>query len=401
MTTRRTHCGIVAGALIVTTLVGSASITSAGSSDDTTPGSTMPAAEAEGPTYADDGGLTRFTSPVELTDDIVTRGPDGEVPVWYTDLTLTSDEVAEVQGRGLRAAIVWHFTSPFMAALSAGAKQTFEELGVEVVSETSAEGDDAALQNNIQSALALDPDIMLSIALDPVADAAAFRPVVDAGVSLVFASVKPGGFRAGTDYVSLVTYDIAGLGQVTADAMGGDLGDDARVGVIYYDANFYVTNQREEVFLDTLQSDYPGIEIVAQSPMADPARVEEVANAMLTQHPEIEAIFAPWDTAAEGVVAALRQLGRDDVGVYTIDLGNTNALDMASGGVIREMTSTLAVEFGSTAAIAGAFGALDKEAPSMAVVPSFAVRAENLPEAWLATFGKPLPDDIAAALDAS
>lgn len=400
MTRRSAGRGVAFGALTVVSLAGPGSIAFAGSSDDSTPGSSSPSTDTGGPTYTDEGGLTRFTSPIELTDEIETRGPDGEVPVWYTDLTLTSDEVAEVEDQGLRAAIVWHFTSPFMAALSAGARQTFEELGVEVVSETSAEGDDAALQNNVQSALALEPDIMLSIALDPVADAAAFRPVIDAGVSLVFASVKPDGFSVGTDYVSLVTYDIAGLGQVTADAMGADLGDGAKVGVIYYDANFYVTNQREDVFLDTLQSDYPGIEVVAQSPMADPARVEDVANAMLTQHPEIEAIFAPWDTAAEGVVAALRQLGRDDVGVYTIDLGNTNALDMAAGGAIREMTSTLAVEFGSTAAIAGAFGALDKEAPPMVIVPAFAVRADNLPAGWLATFGEPLPDDIAAALDA-
>ena len=402
MTRRHPLGGKTAAALIVATVFGLASISAAASSGDTTPpDSSAPTSGGGDATFTDEGGLTRYTSPAGLTEDIVTRGPDGEVPVWYTDLTLTPDEVADVQGRGLRAAIVWHFTSPFMSAITLGARNTFEELGIEVVSETSAEGDDAALQNNIQSALALDPDIMLSIALDPVADAAAFRQAVDAGVHVVFLSVKPDGFEVGADYVSLVTYDIAGLGAVTAHAMGEDLGDGAKVGVILYDANFYVTNQREQVFLDTLHSEYPDIEIVAQEPMADPARTEEIANAMMAQHPEIEAIFAPWDTAAEGVVAALRQLGRDDVGVYTIDVGNTNALDMASGGIIREMTSTLAVEFGSTSAIAGAYGVLGKEAPPMVIIPVFAVRADNLQEAWPAVFGAPLPDDIASALDES
>jgi ribose transport system substrate-binding protein len=227
-----------------------------------------------------------------------------------------------------------------------GAKQTFGELGIDVVSETSAEGDDAKLQNNIQTAPALKPDIILTIALDPVADAAAFKPAVDAGVKMVFVSVKPANYKPGTDYVSLVTYDLAGLGQVTADSLGGDLNGKGKVGVIYYDANFYVTNQREAVFNETLKTKYPNLDVVDHAPMSDPSKVEVVAGAMNARNPDIQAIFAPWDTAAEGVVASLRQLGREDVKVYTMDLGNTNVLEMAKGGVIKEMTSTLAVEFG-------------------------------------------------------
>jgi ribose transport system substrate-binding protein len=348
-------------------------------------------------TYTDAGGLTRVKSPVKL-GDTTTRGPDGEVPSWYDTLELTKDEVAKVKSGNYRAAIVWHFTSPFMAALSQGAKQAFEEMGIEVVAETSAEGDDAALQNNIQSALALKPDIMLSIALDPKADAAAFQPAVDAGVKTVFASVKPEGYQAGKDYVSLVTYDLAGLGEVTADALAEGIGGEGDIGFIYYDANFYVTNQREEVAEQTIRANYPDINIVAKEPMADPAKVEDVASAMIAKHPEIKAIFAPWDTAAEGVVAALRQAGRDDVKVYTIDLGNTNALNMASGGMVKEMTSTLATEFGSTMAIAGAYGVLGKEAPEMLIVPAFPVTQDNLAEGWESTFGQTLPTDIASAL---
>ena len=349
-------------------------------------------------TYTDEGGLTRYKSPVELSKNIVTRGPDGEVPVWYNTVQLSKADVDAIKGKNLRAAIVFHLTSPFNDAVMNGAKKAFEEMGVKVVAESSAEGDDAKLQNNIQTALALKPDIMFSIALDPVADRAAFKAAEDAGVKLVFGSVKPDGFKAGKDYTSLVTYDISGLGNVTADAMGKGAGKDAKVGVIYYDANFFITNQREKVFMDTLKKNYPDIDVVAHMPMSDPARAEDVANAMLAQHPEIKAIFAPWDTAAEGVVSSLRQLGRTDVKVYTIDLGATNVLDMAKGGNIAEMTSTLAVEFGTTAAIAGALGALGKPAPAMAIVPAFAVDKSNLPDGWQATFGTALPAEIQNAL---
>jgi ribose transport system substrate-binding protein len=349
-------------------------------------------------TYTDEGGLTRYSPPGELPAHIVTRGPEGEVPQWYNTLVLSKDEVASIKHKKLRAAVVWHLDSPFVQAITTGIKSTFKELGVNVVSVTSAEADDAKLQNNIQNAMSLHPDIVISIALDPVADKAAFKPVIDAGVKLVFASVKPNDYKPGKDYVSLVTYDISGLGKVTADAMGKGVGGAAKVGVIYYDANFFVTNQRERVFADTLKKDYGGIDVVARAPMSDPAKVEDVANAMISQHPEIKAIFAPWDTAAEGVVAALRQLGRTDVKVYTIDLGATNALDMAHGGNIAEMTSTLAVEFGSTLAITGAYGVLGKPAPPMVVVPVFAVDKSNLESGWQRTFGTALPADITSAI---
>jgi ribose transport system substrate-binding protein len=345
----------------------------------------------------DASGLKRYKSPIPLADKIETRGPDGETPVWYSDLKLTPDEVEKVKKGNYRAAIVWHTSSPFMNALAKGVKETYEALGVQIIATTDANMDQPRLANDVQSVLALKPDVIVTIALDPVADMATFKPVVDKGVKLVFASVKPKDFKAGKDYISLVTYDLKGLGDVTAKALGDDLGGKAKIGQIFYDANFFVVNERERAFEQTLKAKYPGIEVVERAPMADPAKVEDIASAMIARHPDIKAIFAPWDTAAEGVVAALRNAGRQDIAVYTIDLGNTNALDMARGGLIKEMTSTLAVEFGHTLAIAGAYGLLGKQAPPMAVVPAFPVTKNNLKQGWESTFGVTLPADIAAA----
>jgi ribose transport system substrate-binding protein len=345
----------------------------------------------------DAGGLDRYVPPEPLSSTIETRGPDGEVPVWYQDLALTPAEVQKVRAGKYRAAMVWHEASPFMNALSKGVEDTYKALGVQVVSKTSANFDQATLANNVRSVLALNPDVIITISIDPVADVATFKPAVDKGVKLVFASVKPQNYTAGKEYVSIVTYDLAGLGNATADAVGNDLGGNGTIAQIYYDANFYVTNQREKAFEKQLAAKYPDIEVVERAPMADPSKVEDVAAALIARHPDIKAIFAPWDTAAEGVVAAIRNAGRSDIGVYTIDLGNTNALDMAQGGVVKEMTSTLAVEFGNSLAIAGAYGVLGKQAPPMAIVPAFAVTKDNLAQGWESTFGVSLPKDIAAA----
>ncbi len=389
-----TRTRLITAAVLAASVLLSACTVGDGGSDDAAGDAGTPVTKV---LEKDAGGLNRYVPPQPLSSTIETRGPDGEVPVWYQDLQLTPAEVQKVKAGKFRAAMVWHEASPFMNALSKGVEDTYKALGIQVVSKTAANFDQATLANNVRSVLALNPDVIITISIDPVADVATFKPAVDKGVKLVFASVKPQNYTAGKEYVSIVTYDLAGLGNATADAVGNDLGGKGKIAQIYYDANFYVTNQREKAFEKQLADRYPEIEVVERAPMADPSKVEDVAAALIARHPDIKAIFAPWDTAAEGVVAAIRNAGRDDIGVYTIDLGNTNALDMAQGGVVKEMTSTLAVEFGNSLAIAGAYGLLGKKAPPMAIVPAFAVTKDNLAQGWESTFGVSLPKDIAAA----
>jgi ribose transport system substrate-binding protein len=354
-----------------------------------------PAGGIEAP---DAGGLMRFKSPVPL-GHITTRGQSGEVPVWYTELVLAKQELATLKAKKPRAALVWHTSSPFMDAVTLGAKKTFAAMGVNVISVTNANLSDSTLAGNIQTVLALKPDVIISIALDQIADATTFKPVVDAGVTLVFASVKPQSYVAGKEYVSVVTADIDGLGIVTADALGKGLGGKGDIGYIYYDANFFITNRREKAFLERLAGRYPGIKIVNKAAMADVTKAETITSDMLVKNPSIKAIFAPWDSpVAESVVAAVKAAGRNDVGIYTIDLGNTNALNMAQKGIVKGETSQLAVELGNSLAIASGFGLLGKKAPPMVIVPAFAVDHSNLSSGWQSTFGSQLPANIASAL---
>ena len=57
--------------------------------------------------------------------------------------------------------------------------------------------------------------------------------------------------------------------------MAAALGGKGKVGYIFHDANFYVTNQRDGAFKETIETDYPDMQIVAEQGMADPARAED------------------------------------------------------------------------------------------------------------------------------
>ncbi|MCW2643273.1 MAG: periplasmic binding domain protein [Dactylosporangium sp.] len=335
-------------------------------------------------------------SPVTL-GELTTRGPQGQVPVWYTQVNLTPDQLAKIRKGNYRAAFLNTQSTPFMNSLQAGAEAAFKAMNIKVVATTNSNLDAAQQARDVQNVLPLRPNIILGLAVEPVAAAQYFQPAVKQGVKLVFLSNKPEGYADGKEAVGVVTYDVAGLGDVTADAIGKYFNGHGKIGFVNFAANFWITNQREAALLKRLQDKWPGIEIVDKQPMANPADGQKIVSAMLTKHPEIQAVFVPWDSPpAEGAVAALRAANRRDVRVFTIDLGGTSVLNMAECGNVQEETSTLAYQFGYTAAIEGALGVLGAPAPPLAVVPAFPVTAENLTTAWRDTFQTPLPANIAA-----
>ena len=63
--------------------------------------------------------------------------------------------------------------------------------------------------------------------------------------------------------------------------------------MVYYDANFAPTNQRDEGFRDAMKN-YPDIEIVTEQGFTDESAAEQ-GDAILTQFPNIDGIYASWD----------------------------------------------------------------------------------------------------------
>ena len=68
---------------------------------------------------------------------------------------------------GYTAALVWHENSAFIQAVEVGVREKFDELGIEVVASTSAEFDPAQQAANVETVMATNPDIIVTIAVDP------------------------------------------------------------------------------------------------------------------------------------------------------------------------------------------------------------------------------------------
>ena len=141
-----------------------------------------------------------------------------------------------------------------------------------------------------------------------------------------------------------------GCGSIVLDTAKG------KIGVIYHEADFFVTRQRYEGFRTTIARDYPGISIVETRGIAGPdfaGDAQNVANAMLSKHPDLAGIWAVWDVPAEGVLAAARAAGRNDLKVATEDLGKNVAIALAKNQLVVGLGAQLPYDQGVTEANAG------------------------------------------------
>jgi ribose transport system substrate-binding protein len=341
-----------------------------------------------------------FEQPIDLDITQPELSPNGEPATPIADVQpLLPDEVAQVQSGGYTAALLWAGAGEWYNALGAGAEDKFAELGIEVVAETDAQFDPAKQANDVESAMALDPDIILTLIVDPVSGAAAFQPAVDAGTTLVLSDNGAEGYEAGDEYVAIVTGDHYGMGEAAAELMAEAIGGEGQIGMIFHDADFFVTNNRDNSFRATIEQQFPDITIVDAKGFTAENATGDAASAMISQHPEIDGIYVAWDVAAEAVVEALRAAGREDVKVVSHDLGLTNDVAMAQGEIYYGVVADLPYQIGQTMAELAAYGVLGKEAPPFVTGGLIKVTKDNLEEAWKQSLNLELPPEVRQALE--
>ncbi|WP_368657100.1 substrate-binding domain-containing protein [Metabacillus halosaccharovorans] len=335
----------------------------------------------------------------EIPDlEILSKGPDGESAVSAKTLELTEEEVQKIIEGNYKAAIVMHYAgNDWATAQIDGLKATFAKMGIEVVAVTDAQFKAEKQVSDIETVLAKDPDIIVGIPVDPVSTASAFKKAADAGVKVVFMDNKPNNLEAGKDYISVVSADNYGNGVQAAEIMAAELGGKGNIGVVYHDADYFVTKQRVEAFEKTITEKYPDIKIVERGGIVAPNDGEKVASGMLTKNPNLDGMFVVWDVPAEGALAAARTAGRNDLVITTIDLGTTVAIDIASDGMIKGLGAQLPYDQGISEAILAGYGLLGKEAPVYVAVPALKVTPDNVLDSWKLVYSKEAPDTIQEA----
>ena len=333
-----------------------------------------------------------------MSGKVLSLGPNGETPQPFDTTTLTDAEVAKIQAGKFKAAIVMHYAgNDWSTAQVAGLKSEFERLGIQVVATTDANFKPEQQVSDIETVLALKPDLIVSIPTDPVATKDAYAKARDAGVKLVFMDNVPSGFVGGKDYVSVVSADNKGNGVVSAHLLAKALGGQGKIGLIFHDADFFVTKQRYEGFKETI-AQYPGIQIVEEKGIGGPdfaGDAQAAATAIFTKHPDLAGIWGVWDVPAEGIMAAAREAGRTDIKIATEDLGTNVAIALAKNELVVGLGAQSPFDQGVAEARLGAASLIGKaNIPNFVALGALPVSHDNVLEAWKQVYHVDAPATI-------
>ena len=342
----------------------------------------------------------------DLDGSVLNFGPNGEEAVLGSDFVaaVTEDQKNQINDlEGMTAALCMRWTGSFWPNQQvAGITETLESYGTEVIATTDANSDDVTQISNIEAAIAMEPDLLFIHPTNEATLTDVCKKAVDAGIKIVFMDQAVDGLEAGTDYVTTVTCDNLLNGMRHADIIAQSLEGktEKNVGILYYAPQFTATNDRYEGFVARIAAKYPDINIVAIAPFEDALDTEASAAALLTAHPEINAIYTEWDEPAIGIISAARAAGltSEDLAIGTDLMSDEVVLDLAQGGYVKGISTQDPYQQGVAEATAGVLSLIGADVPVfIEVVPTIVTR-ENLADIYEAVCGEPLFAEAAEAL---
>jgi ribose transport system substrate-binding protein len=334
----------------------------------------------------------------DIQGKVLSKGPHGEEPSDASAADLSDADIAKIKSKNATAAIVMHYGgNDWAAAQIDGLKSQFAELGIKVVATTDANFKPDKQVSDLETVMSKKPDIIVSIPTDPVATAGAFKKAADAGIKLVFMDNVPNGLKAGSDYVSVVSADNYGNGVTSAHMMAKALGGKGKIGLIHHEADFFVTKQRYDGFKKTISADYPDIKIVDDKGIAGPDFAgdgQAAASAMLSKNPDLDGIWGVWDVPAEGIMAAARSAGRQDLVITTEDLGTNVAIALAKDKLVAGLGAQRPFDQGVTEAKLAGKALLGQKTPAYVALSALPVDHDNVLEAWKQVYHADAPKNL-------
>ena len=316
--------------------------------------------------------------PLSPRGQAVVGHPEGPEAASPDSISFTPEELQKLKNGKFTAAISMNVMDAAWPQLQvAGIKAGLEEYGIEVVAVTEAKGQPATQLNDLEQLAARQPNVILSIPIDPVSSSPVFKRIGEQGIKIVFIDNVPVGMEPGKDYVSVIASDNEANGYFAAKAMAEKMGGKGEVGILTTVYNSAYVIQAREKGARKAFAEYPDITEVA--PAQFPGTMTgafSASSAMITANANLGGIFAVWDTPAIQAANAAKTLGRD-VLVATVDLGEDSAVAVANGELYAIGAQRPFLQ-GQTEAKAAAAALLNKEVPPYLSVAALRVMKLNL-----------------------
>lgn len=332
---------------------------------------------------------------VRKSTKMLDNGPFGDKAAAPDSVVLTKEEKQRLKAGHFRVAISFHYTGTSWAELhEKGICEELEQFGIDVVSVMDAHFD-SELQNAQLDGIRLQkPDAVIAIPADDSRTREKFQELSKVS-KLVFISNVPDGMSKNS-YVSCVSVNESENGTNTGRMLGEYCKENKKkkAGFIIHGAAFYGTRVRDNAAERIIKDSYPDIDIVTIRSFGEISNAYQVARDVITANPEIEAMYVSWDRPALLVIKALKELGREDVAVFTTDLDHGIARCMEEG-IVKGLSTQRPYEQGRAAAAVVAKSLVSEEQlPKYVGVQPYQVEPKQLGLAWKEIFHESMPDRL-------
>src|SRR4030095_10612945 len=233
-----------------------------------------------------------------------------------TALSISCTKVEAPTTKKLTIAVIPKGTThEFWKSIHAGSNKAAQELTaqgneIEVIWKGPLREDDREQQ--IQVVEGFTTQGVNGIVLAPLDNRALVRPVTEAQRAGVPTVIIDSGLES-DDIVSFVATDNRKGGSLAAERMGQLLNGKGKVLVLRYAEGSASTTEREEGFLETINTKFPEIELVSTDQYAGATRdtAKRASENLLNKFADVvQGIFTPNESSTAGMLLALQDIGK-------------------------------------------------------------------------------------------
>lgn len=323
-------------------------------------------------------------------------GPHGESAASVDQLAVSESDAARAREARFSVAVVIHTTgSDWSRQQIAGISDTLKLYGAALIDVVDCGFRARNQVEALDSLIARVPDAIISLPLDNLRAAEVHRRVTDAGIRLILMDNAPIGMIAGKHYVSVISADNFGNGQVAATILAPHVPERGTVGIIGFGVDFFATNEREIGFRKWMREHRPDVTL-RLAEFLDLEMAGDVALEIVAHDRPIDALFVAWDEPAIRVVRALRAANWD-IPITTVDLGNEVALEIARSGLIKGVGAQMPYDLGVAEATATVMALVGAEPPPWVALPALSVTRANVLDAYEAVWHRRAPAELREA----
>ncbi len=220
----------------------------------------------------------------------------------------------------------------FFMSVHAGVRDAERDLGVEVLWNGPREETEYSRQIEIvDSMVARHVDALAISATDHTALVAPVKRAMDAGIPVTV-------FDSGLDITGFVTFvvtDNYGAGVTAARKLAELVKGRGKVAEVMHKPGGMSTGDRERGFDETMAKEFPNIQVVDRRyGMADRAKSRDVAENILTAHPDLDGMFASAEANSIGAMQAIKARNMSGkLKIVTFDFSDEHVAALKDGTI--------------------------------------------------------------------